>query len=485
MADYDPQRLLISLNEHKYLYYLSAWPEGLQMVTTSGLIDATSSLTRNIWKAVLIIGEIEQLELLLQFGVQVTLEDWYTILYGWQIYDAYNRIAALKLSNVLDTMATQLVPYSVSPSTQSFRVHHDDIGTLLEDPPLFSTRYLSVLAAESAWAAGCRNLGSNEWLDGSTATDGTRPRKPPLWVILTSLPSSYSGWIWPVSKWLLDHGANVAWIHPVYLTTPAHLLARRAILATYPASSLKELADVRGLLSTSEPDRCDCLCSEGGCHVIGVAVQESIRVPTYQHSHSPYARAVQSYVFSHVENHQDTSWMSSAILRVMTFEKLALTHTCCYRVLDEVNAFFKRPKPEEAKEIRDLERDDIDLLNTLVADFEAKWATYRKPFVTFMNRVWKPRMRAVRKARQFDKLSYQAELRRVGVDLKESNDQHDDKDSEGELDWPDVTQDREADGWYTTDEEDANEMEDEEEGAEVVAQLGGGQERELTDHETE
>jgi hypothetical protein len=459
------------------------------MVTASGLIDATSSLTRNIWKAVLQIGGIEQLELLLQFGVQVTLEDWYAILVLWNGFGAHNRIPVSKLSNVLDTMAKQLVPNSVSSGSQDFGDYHDDIGTLLEDPPLFSTRYLSVLAAESAWAAGCRNLGSNEWLDGSTATDGTMPREPPLWGILTSYPSWHWNLRWPVSKWLLDHGANAAWIHPVYLTTPAHGLARDAFsVATHAASQLKVLADVNDLLSTCEPDRCDCLCSEGGCHVIGVAVQESIRVTTYRHSDSPYTRPAQSYVFSRVENHQNTSWMSSTILRVMTFEKLALTHTCCYQIRAEVNAFFKRPKPEEAKEIRDLERDDIDLLNTLVAEFEAKWATYKKPFVTFLNRVWKPRMQGVRNERRVNKDN----LRNVGVILREDESNIDDDsdgpypDSESDWsDWPDDGPEGDVDGWYTTDDEDATERVEEEKGEDEDAEFGGGQEGELKDHETE
>jgi hypothetical protein len=54
--------------------------------------------------------------------------------------------------------------------------------------------------------------------------------------------------------------------------------------------------------------------------------------------------------------------------------------------------YFTSAVPEEAEVIHDIETDDIRLLDTLVAKFEAKWATYNKPFVTFLNRVWKPQM---------------------------------------------------------------------------------------------
>jgi hypothetical protein len=173
--------------------------------------------------------------------------------------------------------------------------------------------------------------------------------------------------------------------------------------------------------------------------------------------------------------------MSSAILRVMTFEKLALTHTCCYQIFEEVEGWSKRPTPDEAKDIYDLERDDIDLLNTLVADFEAKWATYRKPFITFLNLVWKPRMQAIRNERRVDK----ANLENVGVILREVDPDEDDSDdscgySESDWsDWPDDGPEGDVDGWYTTEEEGADEEEEEEEGeADDTAGLGGSHETE-------
>jgi hypothetical protein len=100
--------------------------------------------------------------------------------------------------------------------------------------------------------------------------------------------------------------------------------------------------------------------------------------------------------------------MGTAVLRLLTFEALYLTHTCCYRVQDEIKWCFQCLTAEEAEVMRDLERADLELLETLVIEFETKWCTYSRSFATFMKRVWKPRMRAVRQSQKIDKEVYQA-----------------------------------------------------------------------------
>jgi hypothetical protein len=163
-------------------------------------------------------------------------------------------------------------------------------------------------------------------------------------------------------------------------------------------------------------------------------------------------------LFSYIDRDRTSEVMSTAVLRLLTFEALHLTHTCCYRVHEEINGKFVRPTTEEAEVIRDLERADLEFLESLVAEFETKWFTYIRSFPTFMNRVWKPRMRAVHQARKIDKELYQAELRRMGVTLRDAADrnewEYESESDEGE------ESDSEGDGWYTTDEE-ADEMDEE------------------------
>ncbi|EAT87560.1 hypothetical protein SNOG_05169 [Parastagonospora nodorum SN15] len=148
--------------------------------------------------------------------------------------------------------------------------------------------------------------------------------------------------------------------------------------------------------------------------------------------------------------------------------------------MKEIRDKSYRPTSEEAQVIYDLEREDIELLENLTTDFELKWATYTKPFVTFMNRVWKPRMRAVRAERRVEKDIYEAELQRIGVRLKQAGEEEaDDRDSESgseseldsesDSDWPDDYE-SEGDGWYTTDEEDGGVVEDDGDSDEEASQ---------------
>jgi hypothetical protein len=472
IKELEPQRVISSLSEDKYNAPLSIWLEGLQIITTSGLISPTDPLAENLWSQALLTGEYEPLQVLLQFGVQVELQDWYGILRTRSSYDRKIFPSTLSArhsalySDVLYGIAKRLVSSSVVSSHSIYTDISHNMGTLFHGPPLFNTKYLTVSAAESAWKAGCRNLNS-EHRDEGNRYSGLACT--PLWSVSTLVNEWKT--TWPLATWLLDHGADPTWTHPVYSTSYAHNFARKATRAARSETGLRALEDISHLLIRPERDRCKCACSEAGCYALGCAVQECIRCSDFMAAQVHYRRhqyvgpSVHPYLFGLVQQDSDAAWMSSAILRVLTFEKLSLTHTCCYQLRGKPDRKIGCCHPVKAgKDILDLERPDIDLLNTLVADFEVKWEAYRKPFVTFMNRVWKPRMREIReetrKRRESERPAYEAAVRNVGVVLENSVDSESDSDW---ADWPDDGPEGDADGWYTTDEEDADDVEETEE----------------------
>jgi hypothetical protein len=178
-----------------------------------------------------------------------------------------------------------------------------------------------------------------------------------------------------------------------------------AVSEAYKQSTLTSLleADAANGLHWTQLDDCICCCSQDGCLAIGCAVSKYAPDPGYwqpryvTHKGEAFRRhQILPQLFSYIDRNQASNAMGTVVLRLLTFEALHLTHTCCYRVHEEINGKFVRPTTEEANVIRDLERADIELLETLVAEFETKWSTYTRTFPTFMNRVWKPRMRAVR-----------------------------------------------------------------------------------------
>jgi hypothetical protein len=176
-----------------------------------------------------------------------------------------------------------------------------------------------------------------------------------------------------------------------------------------------------------------------------------------------YRQTVKPYLFSLVARSRSPGFMASAILRVLTFEKLHLTHTCCYHIMEEIRGQFQRPTLDEAKAIWDLEQADIELLSNLMEEFERSWAAYDKPFAKFVKRVWKPRMRQVREEREINREVYETELTRMGVVLKEFNQNEAEIYSDSDFtEWEDSEGDGECDGdgWYTTDEDASDEERD-------------------------
>jgi hypothetical protein len=447
----DTETLMSFLKASKYSLSLVCWPIGIRTLISNGLINSSSTLVNVLWDKAMRMQIHESLKTLLPLKVYVSPEEWIL---------ANENCRKITIQTIMHTLALRFVtPITLDSPCQNL----GDGAAKTRIPTPYHCGILSIWGAEGAWKAGFRDLNSA----GPTLY---RRHGTPLWLAARGVGNIPDGL--PHIKWLLDHGAGPFWIHPEFLTTPAHVIARGACAAASRNHTLGPLDHFQHFLTTKLCDKCTCYCSQEGCYIIGCAIsmynQSYLLVSRRDFQPCLYRlvdkdsnavwhrRTIQPYIFSLVEEDSGAVWMSSAILRVLTFEKLSLTHTCCHHILYETEGFFARPKPEEAQDIYDLERDDINLLDTLVKEFEAQWANYNKPFVTFMNRVWRPRMRRVRQVK--DEEAYAAEVRRLGVVLK-SKDASADSDSDS--DWPDdyVSED-EDDGWHTADEEDANEGEE-------------------------
>jgi hypothetical protein len=442
------------LEKSEYAYALGSWPQGIELLISDGIVKESEPLLDILWTSAIGLTSSGSALSLLQCKTGVTVEDWYRACMSWPQWsnDGADMAERARRSQVFDILARRLLA-SPHNSASSFKKPGTKEPTSKWSSPYY-TFDLSLLAAQSAWKAGFRDLSS------------IRHGILPLWIIVGPWTSN-----WSVFKWLVDHGADTTWIHPTLLTTPGHKMARCR------APGIEKVSAYMSLIVSEQRDNCTCYCSLKGCFMIGCAVSQMNKTdyPSRRGQDDRF-RKTQSRLFALVDDNRASTWMSSAILRVLTFEKLSLTHTCCYRIHAECQGGFSRPTPEEAQIIHDLERDDIHVLDRLVADFEDKWATYTKRFVTFMNRVWRPRMQVVLQERETDRETYQAELIGMGVTLKKFvEDQEKDADSDSDVDWPDDYE-SEGDGWYTTDEED---VEEDDEGGDEQEDTGGEEEDEV------
>lgn len=320
---------------------------------------------------------------------------------------------------------------------------------------LYDARSLTYLSAESAWRAGHRQLN----LVNPVVASEQRPwytYGTPLWIHASKLKclGPFFDEQVKVIIWLLRHGADPFWMHPTHLTTPAHVLGRRQFAFTLLSDQWRK--DASALVSSEVMDSCYCRCSQFGCGVVGCVVAKPrawlLEVGEYRSHLMHRLGNILSQVFMIVKNCNSTKWMAADIIRVMTFEELSLTHTCCHPLHDESSDQFTRRSHEEAEEIHNLERDDIDLLERIVAELEKEWARYNKSFPSFMVRVWTPRMRKMHNDREVERASYQSQLINMGINLKEQ-DQENDSDTGSYGRWLDEGKDSDSEGWYTTDEE--------------------------------
>lgn len=440
-----------TLEQFKCLCVMAVWPEGIKILVVDGLANNVGGLAIALWRTAVRMHVLASMLALLSLKLHVTEEDWKMANYYW-LLDKRREAARTQWAEIFDNLACLLSPRKdLLPSFQG--CGSSNVGK--SEIHLYDC-HLSVLSAESLWKFGHRNLNSVRCIFYHEECGIARHYGTPLW---SNMRISGVGWhesLLSISRWLLEHGAHGSWIHPVFLTTPVHLLARSSAGPAAPHKPIERMENVSDFLLLEQPDSCVCYCSPKGCQNIGSATSKSnyAYYSSYfpRRGHKQHHRSIKPCIFHFVQKYRTATWMSSAVLRLITFEKLTLTHTCCYRVREEIEDRFQRPTLEEAKVIYKLERDDIELLGNLTTEFELKWATYTKPFVTFMNQVCRPRMGAIRAERRVDKDTYEAELQRIGVPLKRTDEEEAenlktdselDSESESEsefdsdADWPD------------------------------------------------
>jgi hypothetical protein len=441
----------------KYSKPLASWSHGLEIMFSNSVCKSSPILLDRLWNEACCSASPASWEVLLHHEIHLTSENWITICHrcaheDW-FYQNHDQLKALFF-----IMAKKLMPCNTvsSHDLETLPLDESKVIAIPVHICLYHAGYVPSVAAESAWEVGHRNVNQ----PGHLFRFGDSYSGTPLWMAAALRwfgGYHVEGWLY--SKWLLDHGADPTWSHPEYRTTAAHCVGRLAVEVKWLNNWLFSLSDVQNLWTMEQTDECTCYCSREGCLVIACATSKHACPHEgygLKNHFSHHRRTIRPYFYALVDHIRSATWMSSAILRILTFEELSLTHTCCYRITEEVEGWFTRPTSDETEAIHDSEKTEIYLLEDLMTEFEAAWAGYTKTFAKFINRVWKSRMRAIRKARRIDKELYEAELRRLGIsDRKKGEGKgcESESDSESDVSESEESTDSEGSGWHTTDDE--------------------------------
>lgn len=390
----------------QYAFPLLSWPNGLEILLDNRTQEECDVLSRQLWRYACTIGNPRSLKILLSQITEITHDSWEEILGTYSKHHDYG-FPGDKDWKELFQLAISRLPHEPPQNAFVIATCEMDEQRHLNWGNLYHTSDLDVLVADTLWAAGDRNI------------DTVRQFRP-----VSDKEFDFGTALWnhaairccklDLVSWFKAKGASLSWQHPIFLTTPAHLISRHLMRETYYQSwiNFKSLADVLGM---QHRDGCSCYCSEGGCSVPGCAFTQSGGTNSLRH----LMQDIKRQILPLVDQNPQAYSMGSAILRVLTFESLSLTHTCCYRVLEVYpNRSFTRPTPEEAEIIHDIEREDVAILDDLMDHFNESWRDYPDTFGNFLDKIWKPRMKEER-MKNYGRRTNDEVYEATGVILKE------------------------------------------------------------------
>lgn len=227
---------------------------------------------------------------------------------------------------------------------------------------------------------------------------GTKQFRTTLWSSSVGICFHYPEW--DLLDWMSNHGANLHWRHPQSLTTPAHIIGLSCASGVQHEESTTKKAARRSLMKqilvSEHTDQCLCHCSVSGC----LPITCTASVLSYSEDISQFRLKGCVSLFRTITNVVDFKRSKStnfalAVIRLLTFDRLGLTHTCCKRIKNEWSPDFDECQPEEqiVEDIRYHEGKDIEILETLIQMFECAWTDFPGNFLSFFRTIWIPRMR--------------------------------------------------------------------------------------------
>lgn len=204
-----------------------------------------------------------------------------------------------------------------------------------------------------------------------------------------------------------------------YFGVPDDLFFEKCQLWKKIALGLGNLFDV----TSSTPDECICACSPSGCNTSSLLLCRAFELVTSNTPFKPgsrnpglWLREIVGFFIAWMR--KDTK-MCRAVTRSFTFDALGLRHVfyITHHDPDGVLRLCKRDR-QEVDEILDEDRLGVEALETLVAEFDAKFDELGLPIMDFMQGFWYTRMIEYLSARDPYDQEHVVQSRKLGVELE-------------------------------------------------------------------
>ncbi|KAF7128522.1 hypothetical protein CNMCM5793_003310 [Aspergillus hiratsukae] len=250
----------------------------------------------------------------------------------------------------------------------------------------------------------------------------------------TPLKSNWIPFLWEAqspaqvfgrARWLVSKGADSSRPLPGTGVPALHTVINTGILSSaWKISEMQSEASVnepfadldqhdllflRNAILENKPDACKCNCSRNGCTPLSISLKNLIRSGWQKYS-NPIVLTTSELL--HLL--PPSSTIMETVIRLMVFEDLDLTHTCC-------DWNYLQPFDEnEERAIHEEEEQCLSELEQLVDEFMGLYNRLNLPLLQFLQEHWCPRMQDY--LQQGQPLSEEdlSKTREIGVDLSPS-----------------------------------------------------------------
>lgn len=356
-------------------------------------------------------------------------------------------------SGLLGTLALSAAVETLPTAVQPRQGYVKKFSKYYKNP--YSLKYLNLRQFETLWLEGFRDVNGYDKF-GLT---------PLMWrfssvLSFPAIQAQADVFAWFISKGADLHKCQQRTLRPVSIPdevpgkiciaelseTPfgvatAHYLASSIIQLPFKkyheCKERKELKEIIGsmraisgagrdaverVFQCSLQDQCMCSCSISGCRPWTIALKSNVF--GYQGSQRPW-RTCQLFPYLCISRlielyNPVNEELISDIVRVLTFEKLGLKHTCCSRtrlvwdepMISSSYAFVEFHDEEDKQEIWVEQEDQLQDLEILLDEFAIKYHELGLPLTDFLGTYWAKRMKEYLEQQP---AVHNAQLRRIGV----------------------------------------------------------------------
>jgi hypothetical protein len=363
-----------------------SWPAGLQLLLQHilsahyAISDLSGPIDPAIW-----LRNLESIEILLRYKVAITGQTW--------MFAVESRNISI-IRMIVGELGRRFQSYS------GLRIGYMRTITGFEETlgisgTLYHQYGLTCEMADCLYEAGFVNVDATQThVDGFNGTALLYHCSLLPWNFFTNTDKL------ELIDWFILKGASIGCTQSRNTLKPIHLLAERLgeYLSTSSTQGLKDLKDqIRKRvclreLTQEHLDNCRCVCSAYGCENLTLLYKGF----TERESHPSIWLTCQCLIELGFNLEQDNT--RRALLRMLTFTELELTHTC--HKVPKVTIEAKHMIQDEITYIQDQEQEDIQLLENLLITFEEAWINHQGTFLDFIEEIWPVKMAEVKKEKE-------------------------------------------------------------------------------------